>query len=91
MSHQALNTLFILLQKEIENKALRLKLRKDAAYDNTDPSLVNASLLYFNEESYISKGRLKPGEDAYHSNKFNQEASDKLQSNRPIPDYRHKK
>jgi len=65
-------------------------LKKDIAQSTTDSS-ANSSLLYFNEESYIAKGRLKPGEDAYHSNKFNQDASDKLLSNRPIPDYRHKK
>jgi hypothetical protein len=47
--------------------------------------------MYFNEETYIAKGTLKPGEDAYHNNKFNQEASDKLTANRIIPDYRHKK
>jgi polypeptide N-acetylgalactosaminyltransferase len=51
----------------------------------------NSSLAYFNEKAYISKGKLKPGEDAYHNNKFNQEASDTLESNRAIPDYRHKK
>ncbi len=46
--------------------------------------------MYFNEEAYIVKGRLKPGEDVYQNNKFNQEASDGLPSNRKVPDYRHR-
>ena len=57
----------------------------------TDASIYNSSLAYFNEDAYIAKGTLKPGEDAYHNNKFNQEASDKLLASRMIPDYRHKK
>lgn len=79
------------MQRDVRNKTLRLKLKKDITTLNVDSSSFNSSLSYFNEESYISKGRLKPGEDAYHNNKFNQEASDTLESNRAIPDYRHKK
>jgi hypothetical protein len=43
---------------------------------------------YFDERSYISASGLKPGENAYARNKFNQEASDKLASNRDVPDTR---
>lgn len=82
---------FPLIQRDIGNKALRLKLKKDGIHSTTDPAASNLSLAYFNEELYISKGKLKPGEDAYHNNKFNQEASDTLESNRAIPDYRHKR
>ncbi|KAI9563190.1 hypothetical protein GHT06_010648 [Daphnia sinensis] len=77
-------------KKDVGNKALRLKLKKDEL-TSMDLTVFNSSLAYFNEKAYISKGRLKPGEDAYHNNKFNQEASDVLESNRVIPDYRHRK
>lgn len=43
---------------------------------------------YFNEESYINGNKLKPGEDVYFRNKFNQAASDKIASNRDVPDTR---
>lgn len=43
---------------------------------------------FFDETGYVAGGTLKPGEDAYGKNKFNQLASDKLPSNRPIPDTR---
>ena len=82
--------LTVFLQKDVGNKALRLKLKKDEIA-SIDLLASNSSLAYFNEKAYISKGKLKPGEDAYHNNKFNQEASDTLESNRAIPDYRHKK
>lgn len=77
-------------KKDVGNKALRLKLKKDEIA-SIDLLASNSSLAYFNEKAYISKGKLKPGEDVYHNNKFNQEASDTLESNRAIPDYRHKK
>jgi hypothetical protein len=80
----------VFLQKDVGNKALRLKLKKDEIA-SIDLLAFNSSLAYFNEKAYISKGKLKPGEDVYHNNKFNQEASDTLESNRAIPDYRHKK
>lgn len=44
---------------------------------------------YFDEAGYVSRGKLQPGEDPYLRNKFNQEASDSLASNRAIPDTRN--
>ena len=41
-----------------------------------------------NTYRYISRGALRIGEDPYARNKFNQEASDSLPSNRAIPDTR---
>jgi polypeptide N-acetylgalactosaminyltransferase len=43
---------------------------------------------YFDERSYIDAKAVSAGQDAYAKNKFNQAASDKLASNRPIPDTR---
>ena len=43
---------------------------------------------YFSESGYISGNPLKAGEDVYSRNKFNQAASDKIASNRDIPDTR---
>ena len=43
---------------------------------------------YFDEKSYIRGNALKEGEDPYSRNKFNQQASDQLPSNREIPDTR---
>ena len=44
---------------------------------------------YFDEKAYIDKTKLQHGQDAYARNKFNQAASDRLLSNREIPDSRH--
>jgi hypothetical protein len=44
---------------------------------------------YFDERGYIERGRLHTGEDPYQRNKFNQAESDRLPSNRDIPDTRH--
>lgn len=41
---------------------------------------------YFDEKRYISRGGLRKGEDPYIRNRFNQQASDSLPSNRDIPD-----
>ncbi|EFA01652.1 polypeptide N-acetylgalactosaminyltransferase 2 isoform X1 [Tribolium castaneum] len=44
---------------------------------------------YFDETGYVSRGGLRQGEDPYIRNRFNQEASDNLPSNREIPDTRN--
>jgi len=44
---------------------------------------------YFDEAGYIRGGGLRSGEDPYIRNRFNQEASDALPSNREIPDTRN--
>lgn len=46
---------------------------------------------YFDERGYVERGRLHVGEDPYHRNKFNQAESDRLPSNRDIPDTRHQR
>ena len=42
----------------------------------------------FDVESYIAVTRVKKGGDAYASNAYNQEASDKAAFNRDVPDVR---
>ena len=44
---------------------------------------------FFDEDAYIDKTRVQTGHDAYARHKFNQAASDKIKSNRDIPDSRH--
>lgn len=44
---------------------------------------------YFDESGYIRRGGLKLGEDPYVRNRFNQEASDSIPSNRDVPDTRN--
>nr|XP_024218259.1 polypeptide N-acetylgalactosaminyltransferase 2 [Halyomorpha halys] len=65
-----------------ENRGLRLKGLLEAAETEAaaQPSL--------DERTYVAGGGLRPGEDPYLRNRFNQEASDKLPSNRPVPDTR---
>lgn len=55
-----------------------------------DPALQGVPWEKFNEEAYLSKKALKPGEDKYIRNKFNQEASDAQKSNRHVPDTRNR-
>lgn len=44
---------------------------------------------YFDEQNYIKRGGLRSGEDPYIRNRFNQQASDSIPSNRDIPDTRN--
>lgn len=44
---------------------------------------------YFDEQGYIRRGGLRTGEDPYIRNRFNQQASDSIPSNRDIPDTRN--
>lgn len=55
------------------------------AATDTDPRV---KWNYFDEKGYVERGGLKAGEDPYLRNKFNQQASDGLPSNRDIPDER---
>ncbi|XP_049941023.1 polypeptide N-acetylgalactosaminyltransferase 2 [Schistocerca serialis cubense] len=80
---------WLMLQQQLpeENRALRLK---DAAAASTRAAPTDSRLAwgYFDERSYVQKGALRPGEDPYARNRFNQQASDRLPSNRDIPDER---
>lgn len=42
----------------------------------------------FDVESYLAVTRVKKGDDAYASNAYNQEASDKAAFDRDVPDVR---
>lgn len=44
---------------------------------------------FFDETSYLRAATLPPNSDPYKSNKFNQQASDNLPTDRAIPDTRH--
>lgn len=44
---------------------------------------------YLDEGAYIAAATIKPGGDAYSKNKFNQAESDRLASNRAVPDTRN--
>lgn len=46
---------------------------------------------YFDELGYMRRGGLRAGEDPYIRNRFNQQASDAMKSNRDIPDTRNPK
>jgi len=52
------------------------------------PDLTGVDWKYFSESAYITGNTLRSGEDAYARNKFNQAASDKIASNRDVPDTR---
>ncbi|XP_037072293.1 polypeptide N-acetylgalactosaminyltransferase 2-like [Pollicipes pollicipes] len=65
------------------NRALRLK---SAPTDVTVGRRPRAPL--FDEQRYVLGGALRPGEDPYKRNKFNQKVSDGLASDRTIPDTR---
>lgn len=59
-----------------------------ALYASPD-SAAQLSWDYFDEQGYIKRGGLRTGEDPYIRNRFNQQASDSLSSNRDIPDTRN--
>ena len=44
----------------------------------------------FDDAAYLAAGALGPDEDPYEANKFNQAASDRIKSDRAVPDTRHK-
>lgn len=84
---------------DLENPALRLKEsvielerkkypEKDGAQD-VEVKSSQLSWQYFDEQAYIDQTKVLPGQDAYAKNKFNQAASDRLKSNRDVPDTRH--
>lgn len=63
---------------------------------STSSSLSSSSLSsaplreqFFDEISYLNDATLPPNTDPYKLNKFNQQASDKLPTDREIPDTRH--
>ncbi|BES94740.1 polypeptide N-acetylgalactosaminyltransferase [Nesidiocoris tenuis] len=81
-----------------ENRGLRLKELLEAKTEavtrgrhgsgaGPGTSSVSSAQL-FDERAYIRGGALRAGEDPYIRNRFNQEASDKLPSNRDLPDTR---
>ena len=51
----------------------------------------NRRLEDFDWKGYVKRGALKPGEDKNARNAYNQEASEKLAWDRPIPDVRDSK
>lgn len=58
---------------------------------NPESSSSRVTWDYFDETGYVQRGRLRQGEDPYLRNRFNQQASDALSSNRIIPDTRNAK
>lgn len=56
---------------------------------NTTETIPRLSWDYFDEAGYIRRGGLTTGEDPYLRNRFNQQSSDSLPSNRDIPDTRN--
>ncbi len=56
---------------------------------NVPDSSSRMSFDYFDEIGYVQRGSLRAGEDPYVRNRFNQQASDALPSNRNIPDTRN--
>ncbi|KAF6210902.1 hypothetical protein GE061_014014 [Apolygus lucorum] len=84
-------------QDEEENRGLRLKELLEAKTEAVTRGrhgstggggTSSAAAVLFDERAYIEGGALHKGEDPYIRNRFNQEASDKLASNRDLPDTR---
>ena len=57
--------------------------------EDVDSTLNRGNLMYFDEQSYIEATRVKPGEDPYDKNAFNQKASDDIPAERLLLDMRH--
>lgn len=79
-----------------ENAALRLELRTvpapGALLAGAGAGLAGAATppaAYLDARQYVSGGALRPGEDPYRRNRFNQAASDALASDRDVPDTRN--
>ncbi|XP_014251277.1 polypeptide N-acetylgalactosaminyltransferase 2 [Cimex lectularius] len=72
---------------EEENRGLRLKELLEAETEAVTRRRGTAGP-YLDEKAYIAGGALRKGEDPYLRNRFNQEASDRLPSNRDLPDTR---
>ena len=88
MLHLLTGPLLFSRQTSGANRALRLKSAPEtAATMLAGRRAVHAPVL-FNEWEYVSGGALKPGEDPYKRNKFNQKISDALSSDRKIEDTR---
>ena len=49
----------------------------------------NEAVEFLDEAGYIAAATVKPGSDAYARNKFNQVESDRIPSNRAVPDTRN--
>ena len=84
--------------QDLENPALRLKdsviqqqqkPEKDGTQEEEAVKSSQLSWQYFDEQAYIELTKVLPGQDAYAKNKFNQASSDRLKSNRDVPDTRH--
>ena len=81
--------LLISLQS-LANQALRLRPEFTSIHTQLDTQTDNRlQWQYFDERAYVDKTRLQPGQDAYARHKFNQGSSDRLLSNRNVPDTRH--
>lgn len=68
--------------------ALNMSSQEPAAIAVADNDAHRVVENFFDAAGYVAGATLKPGEDAYAKNKFNQAASDRLASNRDIPDTR---
>jgi len=85
--------------KEIQSQetigVVNNKQEHNEAIENSQPETQNNEptkkeiFSKLDEINYIYETRLKNGEDAYKRFAFNQEASDRIPSNRAIPDSRH--